>query len=50
MTVKASKDPDYVRFKTELTDIIAEQEAFMEELYVWISECASLDKAEVTIL
>ena len=49
MTVKASKDPDYTRFLTELKDIMADQEAFMNELYIWISECASLDKAEVTI-
>ena len=49
MTVKASKDSDYTRFLTELKDIMADQEAFMNELYVWISECASLDKAEVTI-
>ena len=49
MTVKASKDSDYLRFKTELNDIIAEQEDFMNELYVWVQECASLDKAEVTI-
>ena len=48
MTVKASKDSDYLRFKTELNNIIAEQEDFMNELYVWVQECASLDKAEVT--
>ena len=48
MTVKASKDSDYLRFKTELNIIIAEQEDFMNELYVWVQECASLDKAEVT--
>ena len=49
MTVKANKDPHYERFLKELTDIMVDQEAFMGELYVWISECASLDKAEVTI-
>ena len=49
MTVKASKDSDYTRFLTELKDIMVDQEAFMNELYIWISECASLDKAEVTI-
>ena len=49
MTVKANKDPHYERFLKELTDIMVDQEAFMNELYVWISECASLDKAEVTI-
>ena len=49
MTIKASKDEHYTRFLTELKDIMADQEAFMNELYVWISECASLDKAEVTI-
>ena len=49
MTVKASKDEHYTRFLTELKDIMADQEAFMNELYIWISECASLDKAEVTI-
>ena len=49
MTVKASKDEHYTRFLTELKDIMADQEAFMNELYVWLSECASLDKAEVTI-
>ena len=48
MTVKASKDAAYAGFKSELNTIIADQEEFMNELYVWVQECASLDKAEVT--
>ena len=48
MTVKAGKDEAYAGFKSELNTIIADQEEFMNELYVWVQECASLDKAEVT--
>ena len=48
MTVKAGKDAAYAGFKSELDTIIADQEEFMNELYVWVQECASLDKAEVT--
>ena len=48
MTVKAGKDEAYAKFKSELNTIIADQEEFMNEFYVWVQECASLDKAEVT--
>ena len=47
MTVKASKDPNYITFKDELVHLLQQQAAFLEELYVWISECEALDKAEV---
>ena len=48
MTVKASKDVNYTAFKTEIQDIMKEQDDFLSELYVWMQECESLDKAEVT--
>ena len=48
MTVKAGKDEACAGFKSELNIIIADQEEFINELYVWVQECASLDKAEVT--
>ena len=48
MTVKASKDVNYIAFKTEIHDIMKEQDDFLSELYVWMQECESLDKAEVT--
>ena len=48
MTVKASKDVNYASSKTEIQDIIKEQDDFLSELYVWMQECESLDKAEVT--
>ena len=47
MTVRASKDPAYTTFKDELVHLLQQQSAFLEELYVWISECDALDKAEV---
>ena len=47
MTVKASKDPNYITFKDELVLLIQQQAVFLDELYVWISECEALDKAEV---
>ena len=47
MTVKASKDPNYILFKDELVLLIQQQAAFLDEIYVWISECEALDKAEV---
>ena len=48
MTVKASKDVNYTAFKTEIHDIMKEQDDFLSELYVWMQQCESLDKAEVT--
>ena len=47
MLVKSSKDPNYITFKDELVHLLQQQSAFLEELYVWISECEALDKAEV---
>ena len=48
MTVKASKDTKYNAFKSDLQGIMQEQDDFLSELYVWMQECESLDKAEVT--
>ena len=48
MTHKASKDENYNAFKTEIHDLIKEQDDFLSEIYVWMQECESLDKAEVT--
>ena len=48
MTHKASKDENYNAFKTEIHDLIKEQDDFLSELYVWMQECESLDKALVT--
>ena len=48
MTIKASKEPQYTAFKTEIETLIKEQDDFLSELYVWMQECEVLDKAEVT--
>ena len=47
MLVKSSKDSNYLPFTNELVELVHWQGAFKEELYVWISECDALDKAEV---
>ena len=49
MTIKASKEPQYTAFKTEIETLIKEQDDFLSELYVWMQEAEGLDKAEVTI-
>lgn len=46
MTIKASKEPQYTTFTTEIETLIKEQDDFLSELYVWMQECESLDKAE----
>ena len=48
MTVKAGKDGNYIAFKNEIQNIMTEQDDFLSELYVWMQQCESLDKAEVT--
>ena len=48
MTIKASKEPQYTAFKTEIETLIKEQDDFLSELYVWMQESENLDKAEVT--
>ena len=48
MTVKATKDSLYSAFKTEIQDIMKEQDDFLSELDVWMQEGESLDKAQVT--
>ena len=48
MTVKASKDPNYILFKDELVLLIQQQGAFLDDIYVWMQECEALDKAQVT--
>ena len=47
MLVKSSKDSNYLPFTNELVEFVHWIGAFKEELYVLISECDALDKAEV---